>query len=138
MQEKFLVEQKTWGHEEIHENNNKYAFKTLWFKPNSHCSLHAHKSKKETFLLLDGSCIIETVKGKIKSGKPKDLKYEKKEIHFLNTLKDKLTIEPETFHKVITQEGCVLLEVSTTDSAEDNYRAEPTLKEEKSKCLSKE
>jgi mannose-6-phosphate isomerase len=103
--------EKGWGSETIFATNDLYCGKLLNFNQGSKFSMHMHKEKDETWHVLSG----------------------KFEVHWINT-KDASTGSQELLigdtwhnppmfpHQVICIEEGTLLEVSTPDSVEDNYR----------------
>jgi mannose-6-phosphate isomerase-like protein (cupin superfamily) len=104
---------KGWGHEEILDSNELYCFKKMWFeKEGNEFSFHFHKEKTETWFVSNGSfkCLIKDMKDNT------DTEY---------TLNPGAVIRlmPMTPHKLIALEDeSEIMEVSTLDSAEDNYR----------------
>jgi quercetin dioxygenase-like cupin family protein len=104
---------KLWGCESIFVTNDKYSGKFLLFHTaGGKTSMHFHKEKHETFYCMGGRFEIKltnTEDGTVSSTFLKD--------------GDTLTLEPLTPHQIIAlEDGSVLLEVSTPDSVEDNYR----------------
>jgi mannose-6-phosphate isomerase-like protein (cupin superfamily) len=106
--------EKGWGHEYIFASTDKYCGKLLKFNKDARFSMHFHAGKDETWFVLDG----------------------KFEVKFINTkdahqgsailLKgDTWRNEPLFPHQVICLEEGTLIEVSTPDSVEDNYRVLP-------------
>ena len=112
MQLKGKVE-KTWGFESIFVTNDKYSGKFLMFaKAGDETSMHFHKEKHETFYCMGGRFEIKLTKTEDGTVYSVFLKEG-----------DTLTLEPLTPHQIIALENdSVLLEVSTPDSVEDNYR----------------
>lgn len=53
------VRKKLWGHEVWHHNDIHYCMKTLVINQGFQSSLHAHKRKRETFLVVDGEVQLE-------------------------------------------------------------------------------
>lgn len=103
--------EKGWGHEFIFATNDKYCGKLLKFNKDARFSMHFHSVKDETWYVLDGKfkvIIIDTN----------------------NALQAEYTLNPgDTWHnppllphQVICIEEGTLIEVSTPDSVEDNYR----------------
>lgn len=108
--------QKGWGQEIILISNDLYCTKLLhFFKKDNKFSYHFHKEKDETWIVL---------KGKVEL-KEKNL--------FFGT--DTIILLPETFryrvwpgviHQLTAlEDDTIILETSTKDSFEDNYRIEP-------------
>ena len=102
---------KGWGNELIWATNDKYCGKLLKFNKNARFSMHFHQQKDETWYVLDG----------------------KFEVWFINTTNADLEYktlypgdvwhnEPLLPHQLICIEEGTIIEVSTPDSVEDNYR----------------
>ena len=51
--------EKVWGYELIHHNADGYSMKTLVLKRGAVSSLHYHTKKTETFLVTEGTVLIE-------------------------------------------------------------------------------
>ena len=103
--------EKGWGHELIWATNDKYCGKLLKFNTGAKFSMHFHSEKDETWHVLSGKFLvkcIDTINADV---------YEK-------------TLEPGSTwhnppllpHQVICLEEGTIIEVSTPDSIEDNYR----------------
>jgi mannose-6-phosphate isomerase len=113
MRPQFPVTEKAWGHEELIVSTPLYTSKYLIVKPGFQSSLHWHPLKDETFVVLEGECIIQTSQVR-HPGKP--------------TLKagDSIRIIPGLPHRFGSRDGCVLLEVSTKHDDDDVVRIEPS------------
>lgn len=103
--------EKGWGHELIWATNDKYCGKLMKFNVGSKCSMHFHSEKDETWLVLTGKFLVKTIN-------TKDA-----------TVGETILTEGMTWHnppllphQVICIEEGSLVEVSTPDSVEDNYR----------------
>lgn len=112
MQLKGKVE-KTWGYENIFVTNNRYTGKFMEFsKAGNRTSMHFHVEKHETWYVMSGKFEIkltDTAHGTISS------------ITLIPG--DTLPIEPLKPHQIIAlEDNSVILEISTPDSVEDNYR----------------
>ena len=105
---------KGWGEEIIWANTDKYCGKFLNFKAGARFSMHFHKDKDETWYVLSG----------------------KFELRFINTKNAQQTVQeltagdvwhnpPLSPHQLICFEEGTIIEVSTPDSVEDNYRVLP-------------
>lgn len=105
---------KGWGSELIWATNNKYCGKLLKFKTNSKFSMHFHAEKEESWFVLSGKFKVVTINTKDSSQTEHDLT-EGMTWHNL----------PLVPHQVICVEEGILIEVSTPDSVEDNYRVLP-------------
>lgn len=103
--------EKKWGHELIWCTNDKYCGKLMKFNTGAKFSMHFHSEKDETWYVLDGKfkvIIIDTANA------------DQKE-HLLNP-GDTWHNPPLLPHQVICLEEGTIIEVSTPDSVEDNYR----------------
>lgn len=106
--------EKGWGSELIWATNDKYCGKLLRFKKDSKFSMHFHSAKDETWYVLSG-------------------KFEVKYIMTQNAAVNSQILEvgsiwrnePLEPHQVICLEEGTIIEVSTPDSVEDNYRVFP-------------
>lgn len=106
--------EKGWGHELIWATNDKYCGKLLSFNEGAMFSMHFHAEKDETWYVLSG-------------------KFEIRYINTLNAETKTLTLntgdtwrnEPLEPHQLICLEEGTIIEVSTPDSVEDNYRVQP-------------
>tara|TARA_B110000285_G_scaffold21110_1_gene20445 strand:- start:414 stop:773 length:360 start_codon:yes stop_codon:yes gene_type:complete len=103
--------EKGWGHEFIFASNDKYCGKLLSFKKGSKFSMHFHKEKMETWLCLNGTFKVMKISTKDASVTTVDLKEG-----------DVYHNDPCEPHQVSCIEAGILVEVSTPDSVEDNYR----------------
>jgi D-lyxose ketol-isomerase len=110
---------KEWGFEQVVCNELEYCAKFLHVKPGKKCSLHYHSIKKETFHLMSGSVEVETRQKNV----------EGKMATFLVELPahlKQITIMPGTPHRFSSQEGAILLEISTHHDDADVVRLEPS------------
>jgi mannose-6-phosphate isomerase-like protein (cupin superfamily) len=104
---------KGWGSETIFASNDLYCGKLLNFNKNAKFSMHFHKEKDETWYVLSGEFIVRWID-------TADATIHEDELHPRETWHN-----PPLFpHQVICVEEGSLLEVSTADSVEDNYRVE--------------
>lgn len=108
--------EKGWGKETIFASNELYAGKFLHFeKAGSKMSMHFHKEKDETWVVLNGAFllrIIDTTDANIRdiALNPGDTWRNPPLLpHQLEALED----------------NSVIIEVSTADAAEDNFRVMP-------------
>ena len=108
--------EKGWGHELIIESNDQYCMKELHFDKMGHkSSMHFHKDKTETWLCTRGSVMVELMD-------MKDATTSKIYIDEGGTFH----IEPMTPHQVTCmKDNTVILEASSKDMPEDNYRIRP-------------
>lgn len=106
--------EKGWGHELIWATNDKYCGKLLKFNKGAKFSMHFHAVKDESWYVLDGLF----------------------HVHCINTLNantfttilkpgDTWRNEPFLPHQIECIEEGTIIEVSTPDSVEDNYRVAP-------------
>lgn len=106
--------EKGWGSEEIWASNDLYCGKLMHFNENARFSMHFHAAKDETWYVLSGKFLVESINtidafirsqplepGAVWRNKP---------------------LEP---HRLICIEAGTIIEVSTPDSVEDNYRVLP-------------
>jgi mannose-6-phosphate isomerase-like protein (cupin superfamily) len=107
---------KGWGYEYIYITNELYCLKALHFtKAGNKFSMHFHKEKDESWYVEEGSFIlkmIDTSTGHINE-------------QVLNT-EDCIRIRPFEIHQLVAlEDDSRILEVSTADSVQDNYRVLP-------------
>lgn len=105
---------KGWGHELIFATNDKYCGKLLKFNKDARFSMHFHSEKDETWYVLDGLFEVKYI----------DTKNAKQDSKILKA-GDTWRNEPLFPHQVICLEEGTIIEVSTPDSVEDNYRVMP-------------
>lgn len=103
--------EKGWGHELIWSTNDKYCGKLLKFNQGAKFSMHFHAQKDETWFVLDGKFLVEYIDT------------------FDATIKDSYLNPGDTWHnppllphRIVCIEEGTIIEVSTPDSIEDNYR----------------
>jgi uncharacterized RmlC-like cupin family protein len=105
---------KGWGHELIWATNDKYCGKLMVFNEGAKFSMHFHREKKESWYVLSGEF----------------------EVRWINTLNaniitnilregDTWDNDPCEPHQLICIKAGTIIEVSTPDSVEDNYRVQP-------------
>jgi mannose-6-phosphate isomerase-like protein (cupin superfamily) len=105
------VVEKGWGSELIWVTNNKYCGKFLNFKKDAKFSMHFHREKEETWFVLSGKFLVVWID-------TKDATEHVEELDKGDTWHN----PPLVPHRVICIEEGTLLEISTPDSVEDNYR----------------
>lgn len=105
---------KGWGSETIFVTNDLYCGKLLNFKKGGQFSMHFHKDKDETWYVLEGEFEVKTINTEDAS-----IQY-----HTLG-VGDVWRNPPMLPHQVYCLKEGTLLEVSTPDSVEDNYRIFP-------------
>lgn len=103
--------EKGWGHEFIWATNDKYCGKLLKFNKGAKFSMHFHAEKEETWYVLDGRFEVLWIDTKDATTK------------FVHLDKgDTWHNFPLMPHQIICLEEGTIIEVSTPDSVEDNYR----------------
>lgn len=105
---------KGWGSEKIFATNDKYCGKLLNFKKDAKFSMHMHKEKDETWYVLKGQFKVVIIDTRDASRTTYNL-YEGDTWHN----------PPMMPHQLICVEEGTIIEVSTPDSVEDNYRVAP-------------
>ena len=105
---------KGWGHELIWASTDQYCGKLMVFDEGAKFSMHFHREKDESWYILSGEFLV----------------------HWINTFNaDVITTllkegdtwqnEPCSPHQVECVKAGTIIEVSTPDSVEDNYRVRP-------------
>ena len=105
---------KGWGSEVIWCSNEKYCGKMMNFHKNAKFSMHFHAEKDETWHVLSGKFLVRYIDTKNASQHEKEL-----------NVGDTWHNPPLFPHQVICLEEGTIIEVSTPDSVEDNYRVMP-------------
>lgn len=105
------VVEKGWGHEEIFVTNNLYCGKFLHFKRDGEFSMHFHREKTETWYVQCGEFDLTIIN-------TEDASISKR----ILSAGDVWTNHPLVPHKVKCLKTGTILEISTPDSVEDNYR----------------
>ena len=103
--------EKGWGHELIWATNDKYCGKLMKFNKGARFSMHFHKEKDESWYVLDGTFDLLTIN-------TQDASVQKSRL----SKGDIGRSEPLLPHQLICLEEGTIIEVSTPDSVEDNYR----------------
>jgi quercetin dioxygenase-like cupin family protein len=106
--------EKGWGSELIWATNDKYCGKLLRFNKYACFSMHFHSEKDETWYVLEGSFFVKWI----------DTKTAQEFTKRLNA-GDTWHNKPLLPHQIICEEAGTIIEVSTPDSVEDNYRIKP-------------
>lgn len=106
--------EKGWGSEEIFATNDKYCGKLMHFNKGARFSMHFHAGKDETWYVLSGLFWVELI----------DTENAKTWTFSLSAGQSRriMPLEP---HRLICVEAGTIIEVSTPDSVEDNYRVLP-------------
>lgn len=102
---------KGWGSELIWATNDKYCGKLLNFNTGACFSMHMHKTKDETWYVLSGQFILKTI--------------NTNNADIIETTLNEGEVwrnEPMIPHQIICITKGTVIEVSTPDSVEDNYR----------------
>jgi mannose-6-phosphate isomerase-like protein (cupin superfamily) len=106
--------EKGWGHEMIWATNDKYCGKMMTFNSGAKFSMHFHSEKDETWFVLDGRFMVEWIDTK------------NAQVHSEILEKNSVWHNPPLLpHRLIALEEGTIIEVSTADSVEDNYRVMP-------------
>lgn len=103
--------EKGWGNELIWATNDKYCGKLLKFTPGKKFSMHFHAQKDETWYVLSGRFLVSYID-------TKDASIHDKYLNVGDTWHNPPLV-PHTLYCI--EEGTII-EVSTPDSVEDNYR----------------
>lgn len=103
--------EKGWGHELIWATNEKYCGKLLKFNKDARFSMHFHAEKDETWYVLDGKFLVKIIN-------TDNASIIEQELNPGDTWHN----PPLLPHQVICLEAGTIVEVSTPDSVEDNYR----------------
>ena len=106
--------EKGWGSETIFATNDLYCGKLLNFNQGAKFSMHFHREKDETWYVLSGEFIVRWID-------TKDASTHEKRLSVGDTWRN----PPLMPHQVICESEGSLVEVSTPDSVEDNYRVLP-------------
>ena len=105
---------KGWGSEEIWATNDKYCGKMMHFNKGAKFSMHFHREKDETWYVLSGKFIVRWIN-------TDDATISERELDEGNTWRN----SPLVPHQLVCIEAGTIIEVSTADSVEDNYRVMP-------------
>lgn len=102
---------KGWGSEEIWATNDKYCGKLMHFNKDAKFSMHFHAEKDETWYVLSGQFTVRYID-------TADASVHEAELNAGDTWHNK----PLLPHQLICVSAGTIIEVSTPDSVEDNYR----------------
>jgi len=105
---------KGWGSEFIWATNDKYCGKFLNFEKGGKFSMHFHKEKEETWYVQSGKFIIRWID-------TDTAKIHEEELGNGSIWHNK----PCVPHQLVCVEAGTVIEISTADSVEDNYRVLP-------------
>ena len=106
--------EKGWGSELIWATNDKYCGKLMKFNTGSKFSMHFHAHKDETWYVLSGKFIVRHIG-------TRDASVYEVELN----VGDVWHNTPLMPHQIVCLEEGTIIEVSTPDSVEDNYRVMP-------------
>lgn len=105
---------KAWGSEFIWVTNEKYCSKFLNFETGGKFSMHFHREKEETWYVQNGEFEVRYIDTKDASQ------------HYLIIKEGDTWHNPPLLpHQIICIKSGTIIEVSTPDSVEDNYRVLP-------------
>jgi len=110
----FGIIKKGWGHEEIFASNDLYCGKILHFNENARFSMHFHEKKHETWYILDGVFQLEWIQT-----------IDAKKITQVLKKGETWENKPLMPHRLTCLQKGSIIEVSSPDSVEDNYRIIP-------------
>lgn len=106
--------EKGWGSELIWATNDKYCSKMMNFNTGARFSMHFHAIKEETWYVQSGKFIVRWIL-------TDTAEYREQEL-----ITGSVWHNPPLFpHQLICLEAGTIIEVSTADSVEDNYRVAP-------------
>lgn len=105
---------KGWGGEFIFATNDKYCGKLMHFHKDAKFSMHFHHQKDETWYVLSGKFIVRFID--TKTAKINELPLNQGDVWHN---------PPLLPHQLYCLEEGTIIEVSTPDSVEDNYRVMP-------------
>lgn len=106
--------EKGWGSEEIWVTNDKYCSKFMNFNQGAKFSMHFHATKEETWYVMRGEFLVRWINTD-----------NSHIIEKIISVGDVFHNEPLKPHQLICLQEGTILEVSTPDSIEDNYRVMP-------------
>ena len=108
--------EKGWGSEYIFATTDKYCGKLMNFpKKGSKFSMHFHSEKDESWYVLNGSFIVRWIDTKTAE--------QHETILASGSTWRNLPLVPHQLEAI--QDNSIIIEVSTPDSVEDNYRVMP-------------
>lgn len=108
------IVEKGWGRENIWASTDLYCGKMMEFEPGSQFSMHFHAIKDETWYILSGKFLVTWIN-------THDATQQDKYLQVGDTWHN----PPLLPHRIYCVEKGTVLEVSTPDSVEDNYRVLP-------------
>jgi mannose-6-phosphate isomerase-like protein (cupin superfamily) len=105
---------KGWGHELIWATNDHYCGKMMHFNTGARFSMHFHREKEETWYIQSGKFLVKWINTANAEQREQEL-----------TAGETWHNPPCMPHQLICIEEGTVVEVSTPDSVEDNYRVFP-------------
>lgn len=105
---------KGWGSEFIWATNDSYCGKFMNFEAGKKFSMHFHREKDETWYVQSGKFTVRWIDTKTANVNELTLKEG-----------DTWNNPPLLPHQLICHEAGTIIEVSTADSVDDNYRVMP-------------
>lgn len=105
---------KGWGSEYIFATNDFYCGKFMNFHTGARFSMHFHSVKDETWYVQNGKFLVRYID-------TRNANIQEKELNEGDTWHN----PPLLPHQLICLEQGTIIEVSTADSVEDNYRVLP-------------
>ena len=106
--------EKGWGHELIWATNDQYCGKMMHFNTGARFSMHFHREKEETWYVQSGQFVVRWIDTKTAEQHEQELEQG-----------DTWHNPPCMPHQLICLQEGTVVEVSTPDSVEDNYRVQP-------------
>lgn len=103
--------EKGWGSELIFATNDLYCGKLLRFNEGGKFSMHFHAVKDESWYVLSGKFILKTID--TETAKHKEMELDEGA---------RIRVRPLCPHQLICVKEGIIIEVSTPDSVEDNFR----------------
>jgi quercetin dioxygenase-like cupin family protein len=105
---------KGWGYELIWATNERYCGKMMHFNTGARFSMHFHREKEETWYIQSGKFLVRWIN-------TANAEQQEQELAAGETWHN----PPCMPHQLICIEEGIVVEVSTPDSVEDNYRVFP-------------
>lgn len=105
---------KGWGSEFIWATNDKYCGKFMNFETGRKFSMHFHRDKEETWYVQSGRFIVKWIDTKTAELHEQELR--------AGSVWHNPPCQP---HQLICLDAGTIIEVSTPDSVEDNFRVAP-------------
>jgi quercetin dioxygenase-like cupin family protein len=106
--------EKGWGHELIWATNDRYCGKMMHFDTGARFSMHFHREKEETWYVQSGKFVVKWINTDTAEQREQELN--------AGAVWHNPPCMP---HQLICVEEGTVVEVSTPDSVEDNYRVFP-------------